>query len=263
MMAIVVWAALFGIKASVHTTQGYALVSAVIIMMATAIRQLNAVQRWLNLPKSRREKFTEGIVQATLADICRGRAVTDTLLELRVHVWEIPLWYRRLFPYKYRVMFKRTTKIKFSKIAKIAIRPALRRVAAIGLQKQAPTGVRFRKGEGLVGVCVANNDRSEILFVDVSRLEYREALGLADEESWSHKGTDITHNLSLDDARRLSKSYGHVIAKVIQDVESGEPIGCVTISLKESNGASREILDNEDVRRKLANCTLLTANSLA
>jgi hypothetical protein len=261
-LAIVVWAALFGISGA-QSREGYAVISAVIIALATCVRSLNGVQRWLASPKSRRKELFEGMAQVLVANICRGRSVTDGLLQLRVHVWEVPLWYRRFFPYKYRARIKRMLKQHAPKHAKLAIRPTLKRVAAYGLRKHPPSGVRFRKGDGLVGVCIANNDRSEVLFIDVSQQAYKDALALTNEADWVATGTELTRNLALDDAKKLSKAYGHVIAEVIQDPDTGEAIGCVTISLREANEQSRKILDNANVRRELDEFTEMVGRSLA
>lgn len=261
-LAVVVWAALFGVSGA-QSRQGYAVISAVVIALATGVRSLNGVQRWLASPKSRRKELYEGMAQVLVANICRGRTVTDGLLQLRVHVWEVPLWYRRFFPYKYRVWVKRKLKQHVPSHANRAIRPRLRRVAAYGLRKHPPSGVQFWKGHSLVGVCIANNDRTEVLFIDVSQQAYKDALALADEDAWAATGTELTRNLTLDDAVKLSKKYGHVIAEVIHDPDTGEAIGCATISLREANNESREILDNADIRRELDEFTEMVGRSLA
>lgn len=262
-LAAVVWAALFGINTAVQSTTSYGLTSALVIAAGTVVRQLNSVERRLASPKSRRSELVEGMAQGLVVDIVRGRKVTECLEQLRVHVWEVPAWYRRLFPFWCRCWAKRVLKRRAPKYASIALRPTLRRTAGYGLRKQPPTGVRFRKGEGLVGVCIANNDRTEVLSVDVSQQEYQDALKLKNEQAWLENGPDLTRNLSLEDARKLAGYYGTVIARVIQDPNTGEPIGCTTLSLRHANGESRQILRHRRVLADFEDFSRLVAPALA
>jgi hypothetical protein len=137
------------------------------------------------------------------------------------------------------------------------LRPSLRRVAAIGLVKQAPSGVPFRKGVGLIGVCIANNDRGEIIKLNISDPRYDEALNATNENDWLEFGPEITHNLALADARKLSHSYGQVIGKVVQDTTSGEAIGCATVSVRDT---TKEIATKETFRRNLTDLAISVAN---
>jgi hypothetical protein len=133
-------------------------------------------------------------------------------------VWEVPLWYRKLFPYRLRATLKRFVgRLSPKHGTQLTLRPALSRVAAIGLLKQAPSGIRFRKGIGIIGVCIANNDRAEFVTLDITDAQRREALNSTTEAEWLSYGPEITHNLKLADAQKLSHSYGQVISLVIQD----------------------------------------------
>ena len=145
------------------------------------------------------------------------------------------------------------------KLPRWTLRPSLRRVTAVGLVKQAPSGVVFRKGVGLIGVCIANNDRGEIIKLNISDANYHQALNVTYESDWIAYGPAVTHNLPLADARKLSHSYGQVIGKVVQDSDTGEAIGCVTISVKDMNV---EIADSPSFRKNLTDLASSVANVL-
>lgn len=232
-VGIVVWAAFISISASVQPLDKTSFIATTVLALGVAIQRINGVQRWLSKPKRSRQDQTDVLAQQILIDICLNRTVSRELLDLSIHVWEVPLWYRRIVPYTFRISWKSlVTRRFFRMFARWTVRPAMRRVVALGLVKQAPSGVRFRKGLGLIGVCVANNDRSEFITLNTSSRRYQNALNSPSEAVWAQQGAEITHNLRLADAKKLSGSYGQVIAKVVQDMDSGEAIGCVTISAK-------------------------------
>jgi hypothetical protein len=254
LIAVVAWAAFFNITKSAQSLNGYNLTAAIVVAVAVGVQRISAVQRWLTAPKSKRQELIEGIAQRTLVSLCRNCVVTDTLLELRVHVWEVPLWYRKIFPYKFRVWWKRLP--IWDGWTHFAIRPALKRTAAVGLLKHAPSGVKFRKGRGLIGVCIANNNRAEILIIDANDETYKQALEAKDEEEWRKKDKDITKNLSLEDAKRLAALYGFVIARVLQDGTSGEATGCVTISVTNAADPDFDFIRNNRFREALVDCAM-------
>ncbi len=239
-VVIVAWAAIVGVTSSVHPINKTHLVATTVIVLAIAIQRINAVQAWLAKPHSVRRECIEALAQQTLINLCVSHTVTRDLMDLRVHVWEVPLWYRRIFPYRFR-SFLRNMRIGPHDSTKWTVRPTLSRAAAVGLLKQAPSGVRFRKGNGLIGVCIANNDHGEYLALNISSVIYDRALGSATDEQWRAYGREVTHNLLLAEATKLSHSYGQVIAKVVQDSNTGEAIGCVTVSVKTSDSSKFDL----------------------
>jgi hypothetical protein len=228
---IIVWAAVIGVTSSVHPLNKTHLVAATVVVLAVAIQRINGVQTWLARPRSVRKESIEALAQQTLINLSMGRAVSRELMDLRVHVWEVPIWYRRIFPFKFRNWLRNMRRGSHDSIT-WTLRPTLVRTAALGLLKQAPSGVRFRKGTGLIGVCIANNDHGEYITLNVASDIYNQALQAPDEVKWRNYGSEVTHNISLTDAKKLSHSYGQVIAKVVQDLRSGEAIGCVTVSVR-------------------------------
>jgi hypothetical protein len=263
-VAIIVWAAFISISASVQPLSGPKFVATTVLILAVTIQRINGVQRWLSKPKRSRKEQTDVLVQQTLIDICLNRTVSRELLDLSVHVWEVPLWYRRVLPYALRTAWKRViARWIFRIFARWILRPTLRRVVALGLVKQAPSGIRFRKGLGLIGVCIANNDRSEFITLNTSSRKYQRVLNSSSESEWQQHGHEITHNLHLEDARKLSNSYGQVIAKVIQDMDSGEAIGCVTISVKGSSTTTLDIAGDEMFKSSVTTLAASVARILA
>jgi hypothetical protein len=237
---IIVWAAIIGVTASVHPLNKIHLAAATVVALGIAIQRLNAVQTWLTKPRNIRKERIEALTQQTLINLCMNREVTRELLDLRIHIWEVPLWYRKIFPYHFRG-FLRSMRRGARDSTTWTLRPTLNRAAALGLLKQAPSGVRFRKGNGIIGVCIANNDHGEYIALNIASSTYRRALHSKGDEEWRSHGAEVTHNLSLIEALKLSHSYGQVIAKVVQDSTTGEAIGCATISVKTTNPAVSDL----------------------
>jgi hypothetical protein len=260
--AVVVWAGVVGVSVRNETATTPQLLTTTALTAATVIQRVNGVHKWLSGPKNRRRQQLEVLAQQTLLDVCRDRPISSDVIETYVHVWEVPLWYRRLFPYVLRSKLKEVVQHRpFNNFEGWVIRPSLNRVAAVGFVKPAPSGVRFRKGVGLVGVCVANNDRAQVITLNTESSTYHEALK-SDELTWQGLSQQVTHELSLSDAQRLARSYGQVIGKIVQDMDTGEAIGCVTISAK--NPRQPLQLDrHESCRRKLNDLAMSSANVLA
>lgn len=261
-VVIVVWAAVIGITASVHPLNKTHLVAATVVAVAVAIQRISTVQTWLAEPKNARKDRIEVIAQQTLINLCTDRVVSAELLELSVHVWEVPLWYRRIFPYQLRCGLRRMLG-KSRESVTHTLRPKLHRTAALGLLKRPPSGVRFQKGVGLVGVCIAANDRSEYITLNVSDPEYERALASVTEAEWRAHDAKLTNGLPLADAIRLSRLYGQVIGKVVQNVRTGEAIGCVTVSVKTCEITLFDFEANSTFRDKLTDLAQMLAVELA
>lgn len=256
-VALIVWAAVITINASFASLSPTQFVASVVLAIAVAIQRISGVQRWLTSSKNRRKDQVDLFAQQVLVNLCMGRTISPEMLHLCVHVWEVPLWYRKIFPYALRWRLKCAVRMRGLRLfASWVIRPALHRVIAVGLVKRAPSGVRFFKGIGLVGVCIANNDFAEFVTLKTSSSQYSNALKARSEAEWHRYGPAITHNLLLEDAVKLSHSYGQVLAKVVQDPDSGEAIGCVTISARYAGSTSLQITKNDNCQKMLTDLAL-------
>jgi hypothetical protein len=261
--AVVIWAAVISLDPIAHPLVNVRFYSGTVLAAAVAVQRIGGVQSWLAKPKNDRTAQIEGLAQLTLLNICMGRSVDRDLTDLSVHVWEVPRWYRRLIPYRFRVFLRRCAHRGSPDTTKWIIRPMLNRVTAAGLIPRPPSGVSFRKGIGLVGVCVASNDRSEFFTLNVANSIYRNALKSTTEEQWRSYGPKITHNLKLAEAQRLAHSYGQVIGKVVQDRRSGEAIGCVTVSVKTSSARNLNFKTNQLFRDRVTDLAQSVALLLA
>jgi hypothetical protein len=105
----------------------------------------------------------------------------------------------------------------------------MRRVAYVCFDPKRTAGVEFRCGRGLVGVCIKRNTKEESLFVDFESAQFRRAL--QSKETWDDASMAITRHLSWDAARKLAERYSQAVAFVIQDENSGEALGALTLSL--------------------------------
>jgi hypothetical protein len=261
--AVVVLAAVITLDPVAHPLKNVHFYSGVILAASVAIQRMNGVQSWLVKPRSSRISQIELFAQQTLLNLCEGRTVDRELTELCIHVWEVPLWYRRAFPYQFRVFLRRRTHIGSPDSTRWIPRPTLNRVAATALMPRPPSGISFRKGIGLVGLCIASNDRTEYLTLNIASAEYRNALNVASEAQWRRLNPKLTHNLPLADALKLSRSYGQIIGKVVQDVDSGEAIGCVTVSVKTTSAKEFNFKTDIQFRKSVTDLSVSVALILA
>lgn len=96
--AIVIWAAIITVDPVSHPLGNVHFYSGVVLAAAVAIQRVNGVQSWLAKPRNSRTAQIELFVQQTLLNLCIGRTVNRDLADLCIHVWEVPLWYRRALP---------------------------------------------------------------------------------------------------------------------------------------------------------------------
>jgi hypothetical protein len=254
---VVAWAALVSVSGSLTPAVNLShIAAAVVLIFAAVLQRISGVQKWISASKTLRKDCVEAFAEQTLINICENRLVSPELLGLSLHVWEVPLWYRKVFPYALRKRLKRV-------IRNWAIRPTFRCVAAVGLIKPTPSGVRFYKGKGLIGTCVAHNDRAKFLTIDASNPMYRGTLRARSKHQWEDYGIEVTHNLALDEARKLSRIYGQVMALVVQNPKSGEAIGCVTVSVRDAEREVIQISRDAQLKERLVDLAMCVATVLA
>jgi hypothetical protein len=215
-----------------HPVSFWALVVSVAPIVAWFVERVAEERRWVARDSRRADEIT-ALAHASLIRLTKNRVLCDDTLGLMIHIWEVPLWYRSVFPLWLRNWLKRlVARRHFKRYASWRIRPTLKRTAAVGIVDRPTTGVRFTKGVGLVGRCIELNSENTILRLDVTTPEYEQALKLGQEE-WDdlRSKSTLPQNLHLEEASRLSETYGLVIAKALKARGSGEAIGCVTVSV--------------------------------
>jgi len=204
----------------------------IVLALCAAIPVIKGIAGWLGNRNPDRCNEARAAAQISLRRLIQShrRHGGVVALELKIHVWQVPLAYRRTFSYSRRDQFKKAVR-KHRHLKgiseKLAIRPALERVAVVGLRDPSSSNVTFRKRVGLVGCCIEENTKEWVHKLDATSHEYREALDL-DEDAWDGNPT-VSRGLALSDAKLLARYYGKVIAAVVQSDE-GEAIGCVTMS---------------------------------
>jgi hypothetical protein len=146
------------------------------------------------------------------------------------HVWLLPLWYRRLHGVRRKVAPIVERVVGERRLAKLPLRPKLQRFVVDSLADIEPSGVGFRKGVGLVGICLARDRRNKALIVDFETADMRALVACSDEE-WKAAPVDWTHNLKHKDFNKLADKYGQAAAYVLRERRNGEPVGCLTFEL--------------------------------
>jgi hypothetical protein len=164
--------------------------------------------------------------------------------QVKIHVWQVPRWYRTTFPFAFRRELKRHLRKKkpMESISKrLSLRPVFLRVACAGLPDAGPSNVVFKKRVGIVGRCVEKNLPRTVMSLDATTPAYVTALRMTDEE-WERLSPEVTNGLRRDDARLLAEQYGKVICEVIR-TDAGEAIGCVSFSIGPND--SIDLIGNE------------------
>jgi hypothetical protein len=202
---------------------------AVIVALPGAWTLGNALAERLGLRRERAARMVYGILRSKVIMISRDTRFHDVdASRISMHVWEVRPWLlRTLVPFRIRRrladMLSDETVTTWGRRLTF-----LKCLAVYRMDPQPSSGVRFRKGKGLVGICVEENRKGKAQFVDFEARAFKSAI--ATEASWVKARSTITRSLNYRDARKLAERYGQAVAFVIQD-ESGEAIGALTMSL--------------------------------
>lgn len=240
---VIVLAATVAIGKSLDPFHLPVFLSTLILALATAIQRIGTVQRFVSGADPKRDTEVQRFAQGALTACVRGQRVRVETLTLVVHVWEVPLWYRRAFPYSFRNHLKSLVRrLGLSRLIQYSLKPTLNRVAAVGLKKPTPSGIPFTKDVGLIGVCLAANDPTTVFTLDIASPEYAAALKMSAAD-WDTLDAKLTNAIGLEQAQQLARKYGQVLARVVQDPETGEPVGCVTISVAQTTVRELQLLD--------------------
>ncbi len=202
-----------------HTTLRIA--SAVLVGLPGAHAFSKNARRLFGRPSRDTRTRVKRLLQSALIEMHRDGFDRTNIMLVSFHVWMVPAWYRTLFPFKLRRAIPIGEKIP------TRLRPSLVRLAMFRFEHQPPSGLRFRKGIGLVGRCVEIEDQ-RALIARFDSPPFRAAL--ASDEAWSQASIEVTHGLKRPQAERLSRSYNQAAAVAIREA-TGEPIGCVTLEL--------------------------------
>jgi hypothetical protein len=200
------------------------IIAAVVVGLPGAFTFARSIGRLLGDPSEATKERVERSLQAALVKIYRDDCYDDDITRLSFHVWIVPVWYRRLVPYK----FRKRVKPDASRVPKL-LRPRLRRLAIYRFKHHARSGVTFRKGIGVVGRCIDHNVAGRLMTVALDSNSFRAAIR-GGEDAWKQAPLEITQNLGLSDATRLADSYGQVATLVLREA-SGEAIDCITMDL--------------------------------
>ena len=167
-----------------------------------------------------------------------GTEYNDEIMDVAIHVWEVPVWYRRFYSYKIRRWLKKhLSRSTFGKrvVSSLSFRPPLKRVGYQQFNRKPSSDIPFRKGYGLVGDCLLENRENDALIADF-RNPILSSLLAQGEEAWesASRGANKTydaHKLHFDDAVSLAARYSTAAAQVLRNPQSGEPVGVITLSL--------------------------------
>jgi hypothetical protein len=259
---VIILAATVTLGASFNPFNLPSFLSGLVLVLATGIQRLRTVERFIGAGDAKRAAGLHRTAETTLNRLVRGRRVREETLTLVVHIWEVPLWYRKTFPYKLRLFLRQlVARPTFRWLGGLSLKPDLKRAAAVSLRKPTPSGVKFSKGTSLIGACLANNDLTEVITLNTSDPQYAAALDLPENE-WNDLDRAVTHNLRQEDARKLARKYGQVIGLPVQDLDTGEAIGCVTISVQANQVPELQLTEKRYYRKELATLAVAAASLL-
>lgn len=231
---MVVWAAAVMVGAAFNPFRTSHFLAVLVLASAALVQRMGTVQRFLT-PSRGKRRAIQATVATAVRRLCNGRAVDDVSSSLAIHVWAVPFWYRRIFPYKARrLLHWLVERPRFTRFAKFALRPSLSRMAAEGLTPRVPSNVTFAKGVSMVGLALSFNDPGRVLALDTNDRTYREALAMTSAEWDQIEDDEITRGLDHESAKKLATRYGQVIAKVVTHLKTGEALGVVTIGVAQN-----------------------------
>ena len=86
---------------------------------------------------------------------------------------------------------------------------------------------------------------------------------MGSDQAWAALGPARTHGLSREEAVALAAKYRYVIAQIVHDADSGEAIGCVSISANSCLRGSTPLTEDAKAQARLAELARTMASSLA
>lgn len=210
-----------------HQRIGWVLrISAIGIGIACSLQVWAVIDEMFNVRRSRAASEANRMVHQSFIAMYKNKLFKGYATTASIHVWEVPALYRKVFPYRWRRWADENLK---GLVSKIPYRPTLRKVVKFRIEDQPMSGIDFKKGVGLVGMCMEENIRERVHSVDFADPAYVAALK-GTEEDWSNQSKSITRELTLKQALILSERYRGALAVVIQ-TPLGEPIGCCTLEV--------------------------------
>ncbi len=237
------------------------IVCATIVALPGALSLGSTLAERLGLRREPAARTVHDILRSRVIKVGRGTHFHDEdVSRISMHVWEVrPWWLRTLLPFGIRRWL--ANHLSDEMVTTWGRRLTfLKRLAVYRMDPQPSSGVHFRKGKGLVGMCVEENRRGVAQFVDFESEAFQAAI--ANEQAWANALPTITRSLSHKDALTLAERYGQAVALVIQD-ESGEAIGALTMSMPK--GCTVRIADealNELIQQELGETADIVATVL-
>lgn len=162
-------------------------------------------------------------------EIAGWRVFRDHLATMSFHVWLVPIWYRRLYGFRQRVRSVAERTIGLEAVDPFFPRPKLERFVVDRVEELEPSEIHFRRGKGLVGICIERN-RDRAMIVDFETSDMKAMLSCS-KEDWENASEDVTHRLEHEEFKRLADRYGQAMAFVLRETTTGEPVGCLTFEL--------------------------------
>ena len=200
-------------------------IAGAVIAVSAALQFLIVVGDWLSFDEEPVKRVVEKILSNRLSAFYDSDTLTGNPATISMHVFEVPILFRRIFHFKLRSRLRRV----FPQwMQKMAWRPGLVRVGEGGMRRLPPSGIVFRKCYGLGVIALQDNEYDNIYWVNFDDGELISALGKG-PKTWKDESAELTQNLRYQAAKRLANRYSEALALVIQDSTSGEALGCLTI----------------------------------
>src|ERR1039457_3834204 len=152
-------------------------------------------------------RSVEQILQNRMSAMYRAGVLQGDSTMISAHVWEVPIWYRTIFPYGFR---RRLRLLLPQRLQCFGWRPRLVRVGQVGIRCRLPSEVVCRKGRGLVGIALRDNDPGAIYWIDLRDSEFVDALSRG-KIAWSQLNPALTHHLSFKNARLFADRYSQIL----------------------------------------------------
>jgi hypothetical protein len=226
--------------------------ASVILGIAASIQFFSVSTRFLGIRRGT-DKNIDAALKGQLVEFFKKRAFGRDIMDVSLHVWLVPVWYRRVFPYSMRLKLKHLTRDLpwFDREGSHQrLRPKLRRLGYEQFTSRNRSNINFKKGYGLIGHCllVADGDgeKTRISYADL-RGDFTDLVSKG-KDVWNHDNSINKWGLEWEDAKILSGKYGQALAMPLR-ASTDEAVGCVTLSVPSS--CTRDLFSGVAVREGL------------
>ena len=160
-----------------------------------------------------------------------------------VHIWEVPYWYRRLFPLRFREALRKLIQERW------AFRPHLQLLGYYSASPPNGRRLKWTKEEGVFSEAMSREAQlsTSTHSIDYRLPVYRKLAEGQEEQTWNDSKRSTRQAMSYQHFLNVYSKYRQVAAVGIS--VDGDIAGCVTIEVQP--GFRDELIKNEPLKERM------------